>query len=122
VLFHFYKLGFITPIACNSYYGIQLFLFYFFLISNSKKTILCLNKQQLSVHSYPTPNHILPSISLCILIFTLPVLIYPTISQKLSIAKSRNSGSSISSLNISCILKQLSHFVNVTTAPCKYYN
>jgi hypothetical protein len=31
-------------------------------------------------HTYPTPNHILPSISLCILMFTLPVLIYPNIS------------------------------------------
>jgi hypothetical protein len=38
-------------------------------------------------HSLSTPNHISPVISLLILMFTLPVLMYPNISLKLSMPK-----------------------------------
>ncbi len=46
-----------------------------------------------------------PVISLWILMFKFPLMIYEDNSSKFSIAKSRNSVSSISSLNISCLLR-----------------
>ena len=58
---------------------------------------------------YPTPNHISPVISLCILIFKFPIAINPIISLKFSMANSRNSSSSSSSMRICfCILNVVS--------------